>query len=159
MKRSCSQPGLLLGLLTVILCAAPPARACGDDDEVRVTVITIYASEKDTKIDSQLTVLAKAIQKKYPEFKGFRLGKVTRESVDVGTGKEFDLGGKETAIVTVTQGCDEKDQVKLKVKMPRCGEFSYTTCCGKFFPLKTCCKTKDGDCLIVGIMVKPCSGK
>jgi hypothetical protein len=159
MKRSCSQPGLLLGLLPLLLFAEPPVRACGDDDEVRVTVVAIHASESETKIDSKLTELAKVIQKKYPEFKGFRLGKLTRDAVDVGKGKEFDLGGKHTVIVTVTHGCDEKDQVGLKVKIPKCGECSYTTCCGKFFPLKTCQKNDKGECLIVAIMVKPCSGK
>lgn len=159
MKRSCSQPGLLLGLLTLMLCAAPLARACGDDDDVRVTVVAIHASESDTKIDHKLTELAKVIQKKYPQFTGFRLGKMNRDTVDVGKEKEFDLGDKKTVIVTVKHGCDEKDQVGLKVKIPNCGECSYTTCCGKFLPLKTCCKTEKGDCLIIAIMVKPCSGK
>jgi hypothetical protein len=160
MKRNCSQPGLLLGLLTLILCPAPLALACGDDEELRVTVVAIYASEKDTKIDGKLTELAKVIRKKYPEFKGFQLGKLKRDDVVVGKERKFDLGDKQSAVVTVTHGCDEKDQVGLKVKVPCCfGECEYTTCCGKFLPLKTCHKTDKGECLIVAIMVKPCQGK
>jgi hypothetical protein len=143
-----------------MLCAAPSSPPCGDDDEVSVTVVAIYASEKDTTIDRKLTELAKVIRKKYPEFKGFRFGKLKRDAVDVGKEKKFDLGDKQSAVVTVTHGCDEKDQVGLKVKVPCCfGECEYTTCCGKFLPLKTCHKTDKGECLIVAIMVKPCHGK
>jgi hypothetical protein len=159
MKRSCSQPGLLLGLLSLMLCAAPTAQGCGDDDEVRVTVVAIVASEKSDRIDPKLKELANCIQKKYPELKGFRLGKVNRETVEIGKERKFDLGDGKSAAVTVGHGSDEKNRVGIALQLPCCGKCQFETCCGKFFPLKTCQKMKDGECLIVAIRVETCPGK
>ena len=59
----------------------------------------------------------------------------------------------------VRQGADDENKVCLKVKLPCTGEYCYKTCCGKFFPIATCHKTKKGECLFIAVMVEPCKGK
>jgi hypothetical protein len=141
------------------VCSLPAARACPDEEEVTVTMVSIVATEKNNKIDPKLKELAERIKAKKPNLTGFRIDTQCCESIPVGKAMEVKMVDNQKATVTVRQAADEKNQVRLTVKAPCVGEIRYTTCCGKFFPIVTCYKCKDGDCLIVAVMVKPCKGK
>ena len=159
MRLIYSHSRMLLLPLALMLCISGRTYGCGDEEEVRVTVVSILATEKDDKIDKKLTELAKAIQKTRPNLTGFRIDKQCRESLIVGKPHDFEFVDKQKIVVTVRQGADANDQVKLKVKFQCGSEMCYQTCCGKFFPISTCYKTKNGDCLLIAVMVQPCKGK
>jgi hypothetical protein len=150
---------MLLLPLAFVLCANGTARACGDEEEVQVTIVSVLATSKDKKIDKKLTDLAKKIQEKWPELTGFKIDKQVRESMIVGKERQFEFVDEKKAVVTVCQGADDDNKVRLKVKLPCTGEYCYKTCCGKFFPIATCHKTKKGECLFIAVMVEPCKGK
>ena len=153
-------PGLCLLALAVVAGVPANARAC-PDEEVHVTVVSILATDKDKKIDKKLASLAKCIQAKKPELTGFTIGTQSCTSIEVGKAKEFEFAenDKRKVIVTVRHGCDEEKKVGLTIKVPCCAEIDYKTCCGKFFPVETCYKTKDGKCVFIAVMVQPCKGK
>lgn len=160
MRPNCSHPGMLLVPIAVALCAAASARACCPwGEEVQVTVVSILATDKNDKVDTKLVDLAKKIQERKPNLTGFKIDTQCCDTIQVGKDKEFMFVEKQKAVVTVRQGADENDLVRLKVQLPCVGEVCYTTCCGKFFPIATCYKTKKGECLIIAVMVKPCKGK
>jgi hypothetical protein len=140
--------------------ATADARAC-PGDEVQVTVVSVLATDKDDKVDKKLVQLADCIRAKKPELTGFRIGQQSREPVELGKGKEFPFADndKRKVIVTVRHGADDNNKVGLTIKVPCCAEIDYKICCGKFFPVETCYKTKDGKCLYIAIMVQPCKGK
>lgn len=154
-------PGACLLALGALMCAATTARAC-PGEEVHVTVVSILATDKDKQIDDKLADLAECIRARKPQLTGFKIGKQSCDSVKVGKGKEFEFleNEKQKVVVTVRHGADDKDKVGLTIKVPRCAEkIEYKICCGKFFPVETCYKTKDGKCLFIAVMVKPCKGK
>lgn len=126
---------------------------------VRISVVVILASEKDTVVDKKLTAIAQEVRKTYPELKGFRLAKMACKSLEVGKKDTFELiEGQETNI-TIQKAADKMDRVRLKVGPPAMGEVTYSTPCGKFLPILTPFQTKKGEQLLLAIRVQPCSGK
>jgi len=129
----------------------PPMR------EVKVSVVAILASEQDNKIDPRLEAIAKEIQKHHPQLKGFRMGKMTDKKVPVRGGSEsFELVADQKADITVLKTADRNDKVQLKITPPTLGEITYTTTCGKFFPIMTRYQTSNNESLIVAVRVQPC---
>ena len=61
--------------------------------------------------------------------------------------------------MTIKEAGDKMDRVRLKVTPPLMGEICYSTPCGKFLPILTPFRTRNGDHLLVAIRVQPCSGK
>jgi hypothetical protein len=145
----------------LFLPASIGATGCGDEEEVKVTVVSVLATDKDNKVDKKLKELAKRIQAERPDLKftGFKIGGQTQETLNVNKAHEFELVDKQTAVVTVRQGADAMNKVRLKVKLQCGSEMCYKTCCGKFLPICTCYKTAKGDCLLIAVMVEPCKGK
>jgi hypothetical protein len=136
---------------------APP---CPDPSEkVKVSVVVILASETKDKVDPELKCIAKELTKKYKNLTGFTVsGKMSCKSIAVGTSGSFDLIADQKASVIVEQGADKDDKVILKVTPPMMGEITYETICGKFLPIVTPVKTKDGEILILAVRVQPCNG-
>jgi hypothetical protein len=128
-------------------------------EEVRVVVVEILASDRHANVDKDLKCIAEEVQKKEPTLTGFRQGRMTCKAVTVGAAEKFPLAEGQSATVTVQHGADKNNRVGLKVKPPLIGEITYTTCCGKYFPIVTRYQTKEGERLIVAIMVKPCKDK
>src|SRR5258708_5836506 len=114
-----------------MLGATPASQA----QEIKITVIVILASEKDSGVDCELKCLAQEIQKKEPKLKGFRLEDTVCKSLTLSKKETFKLVDKEEVTVTVRHGCDKDSRVGVVVKPPRMGEIDYTTCCGKFLPI------------------------
>jgi hypothetical protein len=149
---------LFLPALLMLVASAPMPAAC-DDEEVKVSVVAILATDRDSKVDKDLECVAKEVRKKDPKLTGVRLGHVTCKSIAVGKKSKFELVEGQMAAVTVDHGADKENKVQLKVKAPLLGEITYQTCCGKFLPVMTPYKTKDGDVLFVLVRVQPCHEK
>lgn len=145
------QPWLVPALLVAL---TPQARAA---DEVRVAVVAILANGDSKKIDPAVADIAKHVKHKYPMLTGFRLCCMTSQSVTVGEENTFPLADDQSAQIVVQQVSDKNDRVRIKVKPPQLGEITYTTCCGKYFPIVTPYLTKGKqEQLILAIMVTTC---
>jgi hypothetical protein len=128
-------------------------------DKVRVCVVTILASEHDTKIDKRLERIAREVQKTNPRLTGFRLGPMSSQSLAVGVKDEFKLIEDQVASITVEQAADKDNRIRIKVVPPQMGEITYSSGCGKFLPIMTPFRTKEHEQLILAVRVTPCQGK
>jgi hypothetical protein len=146
---------MLVGI--IFLLGASPQDAT--PPKVKVTVVSILASEHDGKIDPCVECLAKQIQKLEPRLISFHKGRMTCKSMAVGESESFDLSDDQKAIIVVKHGADKDNWVGLEVNAPELGSIIYSTTCGKFFPLVTRHQTKEHERLIIAIMVGPCKGK
>jgi hypothetical protein len=153
-----ARPLPLAAVLAFLLALAPVARA---SEEVDVTVVAILATtDKGAKVQPEVAAIAKPVQKKYPDLTGFRLAQMTCQTLTVGKAQTFALVDKEVAMVTVEEPADKHDRVCLRVKPPEVKEITYTSCCGKFFPIVTRYRTKDKqEQLIIAVMVSTCKEK
>lgn len=139
---------VLLGAL-----AAVPASA----EEVKVTVLSILATEKNSTIDNDLKDIAERVQKQEPKLTGFRQSRQTSKTLHVGDGsKEMFLLVEDQAVVVTVESVMKKEKIRLTIKPPTLGEITYTTTCEKFFPIVTRHVTKDKERLIIAIMVEQC---
>jgi hypothetical protein len=126
------------------------------EEKVDVTLIVVVATTKNNRIEPKVECIAKAVQKLDPSLTGFRLATTTRETMIVGTRKKFPLVEDQVAIVETKRCTEEPKRVCLSVKAPRMGSITYTSCCGKFFPLLTGYETKGKDRIIIAVMVESC---
>jgi hypothetical protein len=148
----CPGTGLFLAALAGLL-VVPGARA----ENVKVTVVAIVATDRDSKVDDKIKCIADEVKKREPTLTGFRLARTSCKSLAVGAKDTFALVDDEVATVTIKHGADKDDWVGLTLKAPRLGEITYSIKCGKCFPILTRYQTKDHERLIIGIMVKPCN--
>jgi hypothetical protein len=151
-------PKLVIGLMALTTLFGS-GRAAAAEEPVRVCVIAILATKRDDKVDPRLKCIAKELRKMHPELTGFRLARddgMSCQSVTVGTRKVFKLPENESATVTVHHGADKENRVEVKVRPPRMKAITYESPCGKFLPIVTPVRTKDGDLLIIGVRVTPC---
>lgn len=157
-----SSRNLWLGGALLALAAVSALRACEKvkpPRKVRVSVLVILASEKDTRVDRKLECIAREVRKMHPRFKGFRMANLSCKSVAVGAADLFELVEKEQASITVQRAADKMDRVRLKVSPPMMGEITYSTPCGKFLPILTPLRTKNNDQVLIAVRVQPCNGK
>lgn len=147
-------------LFVVAIAAAPlGAVVAADGDNIRVSVVAILATDKNDKIDPKLECMAKEVQKHDPKLTGFRIGKMTTKSLSIGSKDDFALCGEQCLHVTVEKKGDEEGRIQMKITPPQMGDITYTTTCGKFFPVITPFRNKDGELLIIGVRIQPCDGK
>jgi hypothetical protein len=135
------------------LAPADPAAGENPKETVRVTVVTILATDQNEQVDPKLKWIARVVKKSEPQLTGFRLAQMTQVALPVGGQHKFPLVEREVAEVTVQQGTEAQNKVSLKVKAPQMGEIVYSTACGKFFPIVTRYQTQDKERLIVAVMV------
>jgi len=145
----------LLALVAVFipavwLWADPPDRG----DNIRVTIVPILASDKHRDVDPKLKEIAKEVQKRDAALTGFRLAPARAKPVAVGQKENFALVDDASADVTVLQKDDTQQRIRLAVKAPQVGEITYSTCYDKYFPILTRIATKDGQRLVLAIMVR-----
>lgn len=147
---------ILFAVLTVVAAVVLPAHSACQVEQVRVTLVVILANDRDNKVDAMLTCLAQEVRKKRPDLTGFKEINQTCKSVAVGKDETFELVENQNGVVSVRHGADAKNRVCLKVKAPGAGEITYSTACGKFFPIITRYQTKKNETLILAIRVEPC---
>ena len=136
-----------------------PAAAPGRDDGVRVSVVAILATDQNDKIDPKLECIAREVRKIDPKWTGFRIAKMACKSLPLGGRGEFDLGDDQTLRVAVEEKSDEEGRFQMKIMPPRMGEITYTTTCGKFFPVVTPFRNKDNELLIIAVRIQSCPDK
>ena len=127
--------------------------------EVLVSVVAILATEQNKTINPRVACIAREVRKLHPKLTGFRLAKMSCKSIGVPGTDCFDLVADQHAAVTVLKATGKDGPVQLKVTPPTLGEITYTTCCGKFFPMVTRYQTKNREWLIVAVRVQHCKGK
>ena len=136
--------------------AAPPA----SEERVNITVAVILANG-DGKVDEKLTCVAKEVRKTHPKLTGFHLGTMTTLPVTLGTAEKFKLEDGQEATISVKHctACPGRFCLEVKSKA-LVGEMTYSSVCGKYFPLVTGYQTKDhGDQLIIVFKVESCAAK
>jgi hypothetical protein len=148
------RPGLIA--LAALWAAGVAARA---EEPVKVTVVTVLASDQHAKIDPKLQDLAREVQKKDPTLTGFKVGRVTSLPLKVGQKETFPLTDDASVEVTVLKPEGKEQKPRLAIKTPQVGEVVYETCCGKFFPIFTRYRTDKQEQVIMAVMVKPCPKK
>jgi hypothetical protein len=158
--RSSRNAYLGLGLLAFAL-VVPALFACDPvkPRKVRVSVVVVLASEKDDAVDKKLECIAKEARKTYPKLKGFKMVNLSCMSMTVGTAEKFELVEDKRTCITVQKAADKMDRVRLKVGPPMMSDITYSTPCGKFLPILTPLKTKNGDSVLIAVRVQPCNGK
>jgi hypothetical protein len=149
MRRLWGQLCLLFAIIA--LCGAGPIR---NPDDVKVTIVLILATEKDEGIDCELKEIAKAIQRKHPHLKSFRLEEMSRKHIPVGKSETFPLIEKQVVTVAIRHATDEKGQVGIAIRAPMAAkEIDYTTCCSKYLPIVTKYRTTEHEYLILAISI------
>jgi hypothetical protein len=151
-------------LLAALLLAGARSPACGPDKDngrVNVTVVVVLANSRDKKVDDRLTCLAREIRKKHKDLTGFSIGEMGTKPLGLGDSASFPLVEGQEADVTVKRCTENPERFCLKVRSPGLvGEITYSSVCGKYFPIDTNTTTKkDGDRVFLAIMVEPCPKK
>lgn len=143
-----------LFVLVILLATAAPSRAA---DKVHICVVSILATDKDDKVDPRLGALAREVKKLDPKLTGFSVDRMTCMNVDVGNKECFEVVDEQTVCVGVEKKSDKADKddkrIRVKVTPPKLGAITYDTPYGKFYPVMTRYKTKDGKVLIVAVRV------
>jgi hypothetical protein len=155
-----TRSSLIAFFAIAVLIARTPA--CGAGDEVKVTVVAVLATSKNKDVDPKCACLPKEVQKNHPELTGFKIKRWSCRDLSVGNSFDFPSGlqdkdGPVTIPVSIKKGKGKDDRIGLTVKPPLAsGDIEYASCCGKFFPIMTPYKTKDGETLIIAIRVQCC---
>ena len=152
----------LLPLIAVFAAVATLACACPCHDEkdpVKVTLVLILASEEGNTIDPRLKAIAAEVQKMDPKLKSFTLKTMQSKSIKPGERVSLPLVESKTLDMQIKHGANKDNRVSLSIFVPNMGEIEYQTVCGKFLPIVTRCKTKEGERIILAIRVQPCRGE
>jgi hypothetical protein len=137
-----------------LIAAEPPAVPPALSPERSVTVVAILASDKKPDIDPKVKCIASEVQKLEPSLTGFRLVRTTCKTVALGKRDQFPLVDDETVSIQLQEAPGGMNRIRVTAKAPKQGEITYDSCCSKFFPIMTRYQTKDGERLIIAIMVK-----
>ena len=149
--------------LTFILAAfagmAFAGSCCHDEkDPVKITLVIILASEKGDTIDKRLKGVAEEVRKLHPKLTSFTYKSMESKSLKPSEKVSMLCVEKKMVEMVIKHGADKDNRVSLAVKPPSMSELEYQTVCGKFLPIVTPYKTKDGERLILAIRVQPCKG-
>jgi hypothetical protein len=152
-----------LALLVPLFAALLPAGRClaaPPDEGVKVTVAVILANG-DGKVNDKLKCVAVEVQKMHPKLTGFHLGTTTTLPIALGGSEKFKLVDGQEASVKVKRCKDCPARFCLEITSNALvGEMTYTSVCGKYFPLVTDYRTKDkGERLIIAFKVESCEKK
>ena len=128
-------------------------------DPVKVTLVVILASEEGNTIDPQLKAIAAEVQKTDPKLKSFTLKTMQSKSLKPGEKVSLPLVEGKKLDMQVKHGANKDNRISLSIFAPSMGEIEYQTVCGKFLPIVTRCKTKEGERVILAICVQPCRGE
>lgn len=125
---------------------------------IRVCIVVILATTENNVVDEKLTAIAKAVQKRNEELVGFQIHEVLQKSLPVGGSHNFELPEEQECKITIEKERDKNNRVKLSASPTGLGKVTYTCVCNKFFPMVLPQNLKNGDTIIIAILVKPCTG-
>jgi len=149
----------LAGFVMLLACMVGSSPPADEVKRVKVTVVTILATERNDEVDPRLKGIADEVRKMNPQLKGFKLVSMANKSLAVDEKSAFPLVEDQTAQVVIRHGADPNNRVSLGVTPPRQGEISYRAACGKFLPIVTRYQTQEKERLIMAVRVQPCNGK
>ena len=153
-SRNMNPNWMCVAAVATVVAFGGTARADEKPENLRVVVVAILANEENQHVDAKLERIAREVQKIEPQLTGFRLAKATWKKMSVGGKETFPLIDKEQVSIVVEHGADQDKRVGLRVKPTGVGEITYTTACGKCFPIVTGYRTKDNERLIIAVMVR-----
>jgi hypothetical protein len=151
---------LVVPLLAALAVAVRADDAKKTAKQVKVTVVVILATDRNTEVDPKIKCIADEVQKlpAHKNLTGFRQARMTTHAVEVGKASSFDVVEDQKVGVTVLEAADQEGKVRLTVAAPKLvGDITYSTACGKCLPIVTSQKTKDHELVIIAVMVKPCT--
>ena len=128
--------------------------ADADAPKAHVTVVSIVASNKDTTIDEKAQEIAREVHKKSPELIGFRIATTTGRTIPMGSKESFGTVDENEVVIEVSPAEDDTVRYAVQVKVPTVSSLSYKCVGGKFFPIVTGYETKNGERLIIAVMVE-----
>lgn len=151
----------ILPLLAISFLPLPSACCCrGDEQPVKIVVLTILASETDTEITPKIKEIATEIQKQNPKLTGFKLHRtVCTLGLKPGDKISPELVEDAKVEIKLKPERDEEGRVTITIKPPKLEEITYACKCGKYFPIVTSYKTEKGEQLIIAVMATPCNSK
>jgi len=149
----------LAGFVVLVSCLAGPDPAPEEPKRVKVTVVTILASDKGDEVDARLKGIAAEVRKMNPQLKAFKLVSMASKSLAVDEKAAFPLVDEQSAQVVIRHSADPNNRVSLGVTPPKQGEIAYRAVCGKFLPIVTRYQTEGKERLILAVRVQPCNGK
>ncbi len=146
---------LLLALPWLGAAQPEPARPA---NIVRVSVVVILANGRDNQVDASLTTLAREVQDNIdPKLTNFRVARWTCENLTPGVCRKIPLVENQVLLVTVEPTPDKDGFVRLKIQPPLVCEVPLSAQCGRFLPIVTRYRTKDGDQLLVALRIHSCT--
>lgn len=146
---------LLLLTLSFLGAAQPePARPT---NTVRVSVVVILANGRNHQVDASLTTLAREVQDNIdPKLTNFRVARWTCENLTPGVRRSIPLVEDQVLLVTVDSMPDKEGFFRLKIQPPLVCEVPLSAQCGRFLPIVTRYRTRDGDQLLVALRIHSC---
>jgi hypothetical protein len=147
----------MFAVAAMVVAAFAPCQPGPAAQPVRITVVTVLATDQNKTVDGRLTELAKAVQAGDKKLTGFKFHASEAKSVSPGDKTTFGLINGHTLEVKVQRARDENDRVSLAIRPPGLGEVTYTCTCERFFPVVTPYRTREGgETIIVAVMARPC---
>jgi len=146
-------------LVAALMIAAPDLPTpCPKDEPIKVIVLVILATDKNSDVDDRLQEIAAEVRKKEPQLTGFRLHKTINRSLKIGEATQAELCGNSKVELLINERTDNEGRMTITVKPPKLEEITYACTCGKFFPIITNCHPENQR-LIIAVMAKPCKKK
>jgi hypothetical protein len=128
-------------------------------EDIKITIVSIYATDQDSEICPKIAEVAKEVQKKEPKLTGFKIERITKLSVKVGGSETGKVADDLKVKVSVEAERDENGRPRLTIQPPRMGEITYACTCGKYFPIMTKHVTDKKQRLILAVMCEHCNAK
>jgi hypothetical protein len=147
-----------LPLFVLLLLGAAPPEPAKPANTIRVSVVVILANGNNTQVDPRLTTLAQEVRDNIdPRLTSFRVARWTCENLAPGVRHRLPLVDDQVLLVLIDATPDKDGFVRLKLQPPLVCEVSLSAQCGRFLPIVTRYRTKDGDQLFVALRIHSCT--
>lgn len=150
-RRTILRTGLLALALLALCTKGVQAE---EKTTVKVTVISILASDKHTEVDKRLATFAPEVQKKNPNLTGFRVDHTASVFLELGVTKTVELSDGQKMDVTANASQTEKNKVTITVKPPKLDQITYNCVCDRYFSMATQHFTKNKEQLFIAVTGK-----
>lgn len=145
-------PRLILAI-AVVLASTNVSFADDPPQKLKVTLVSILASEEGSSVDRRLEQIAEEVQRRFPQLKSFKIQSLTTRELAVRERSPFELIDGKVAEVMIKHGVDG-DRVSVAVTAPGQKEVVYRTVCGKFVPIMSEYQTPGRERLILALRVE-----
>jgi hypothetical protein len=145
-------------VLFFVPCLFGPPEPARPANSVRISVVVILANGRNNKVDASLATLAQEVQQNVdPKLTSFHVHRWTCENLTLGVRRSIPLIEDQVLLVTVDSTPDKDGFVHLRLQPPLVDEVPLCAQCGRFLPIVTRYRTRDGDQLLVALRVQSCN--